>query len=302
MRTKNLLLIFLLLFSGLNLRVFSQAPGGTWVVPETIKGKVSPFKFTPDIVKQGETLYQRNCKACHGDPGQNNFAKLVPEPGDPAGAKFQKQKDGEIFFKITEGKTPMPSFKSILTEPDRWSVVAYVRSFNKSYVQPVPGQGGAVATKEVKLEMSYDSTKRRVTVLCSEVTKENQLKPLESAGIQLLLVRYFGNMTLSEPKLTDNSGRVRFAVPAGIPGDAAGMITLIAKVNDGSGLLGDAETTLKATAGVPIHPVALNAQRAMWNTRDKAPIWLTLVFSVSLVSVWGIIFYILFAIGRIRKA
>ncbi len=41
-----------------------------------------------------------------------------------------------MFYKITVGKSPMPSFKTILAEEDRWDVISYIRSFNKNYVQP----------------------------------------------------------------------------------------------------------------------------------------------------------------------
>ena len=195
----------------------------------------------------------------------------------------------------------MPSFKSILSGNDRWSVISYLRSFNKNYVQPVPGQGGAIATKEVKLRMSFDSQKRNITVVCNEMTKDNPSKPVEGAGIQLLVARYFGNMPVSDTRNTDKTGQVKFAVPANIPGDVNGIITLIAKINDETGELEALETNLKIAAGIPIHPVALNAQRAMWNTRDKSPVWLVLVFSLSLIIVWVVIFYIFVSLGKVRK-
>jgi len=38
-----------------------------------------------------------------------------------------RQSDGEIFWKVTEGKSPMPSFKRDLTPDQRWDVVNYLR-------------------------------------------------------------------------------------------------------------------------------------------------------------------------------
>jgi mono/diheme cytochrome c family protein len=37
--------------------------------------------------------------------------------------------DGEIYYQITEGRKPMPSFKKRLTEEQRWQLVLLVRSF-----------------------------------------------------------------------------------------------------------------------------------------------------------------------------
>jgi len=37
--------------------------------------------------------------------------------------------DGELFYKISEGKKPMPVFKTKLSEDDRWHLVLLIRSF-----------------------------------------------------------------------------------------------------------------------------------------------------------------------------
>jgi hypothetical protein len=37
--------------------------------------------------------------------------------------------DGEIFYQITQGRKPMPSFRKKLTEDQRWQLVILVRSF-----------------------------------------------------------------------------------------------------------------------------------------------------------------------------
>ncbi len=36
--------------------------------------------------------------------------------------------EGEIFWKISEGRRPMPSFKKQLTEEQRWQLVNYLRT------------------------------------------------------------------------------------------------------------------------------------------------------------------------------
>jgi mono/diheme cytochrome c family protein len=37
--------------------------------------------------------------------------------------------DGEIFWKMGEGKLPMPAFKKRLTDEQRWQLVNYLRTF-----------------------------------------------------------------------------------------------------------------------------------------------------------------------------
>jgi mono/diheme cytochrome c family protein len=38
------------------------------------------------------------------------------------------QSDGAIFWKMSEGNTPMPAFQETFTEEQRWQVVHYVRT------------------------------------------------------------------------------------------------------------------------------------------------------------------------------
>ncbi len=38
------------------------------------------------------------------------------------------QSDGELFYKISEGRRPMPEFKTKLTEQQRWQLVLLMRS------------------------------------------------------------------------------------------------------------------------------------------------------------------------------
>ena len=46
--------------------------------------------------------------------------------------------DGEIFYQITEGRRPMPSFKRRLTQDQRWQLVLLVRSFSQPSGQTNP--------------------------------------------------------------------------------------------------------------------------------------------------------------------
>ena len=59
-------------------------------------------------------------------------SELKTEPGDFSKAAFQSQSDGSIFYKISEGRDDMPSFKKKMSDAnDIWDVVNYVRSLKK---------------------------------------------------------------------------------------------------------------------------------------------------------------------------
>ena len=94
----------------------AQNPG--WIVPDDLKSNICPVKFSPEMVKQGEAIYLKNCQSCHGLPSKKNFAAIQPSPGDLSEPKVGTQKDGELFFRITTGKIPMPEQRPLWT-PER---------------------------------------------------------------------------------------------------------------------------------------------------------------------------------------
>lgn len=81
--------------------------------------------------KDGKVLYEKNCKSCHGISGKGDgpkSANLEISAGDFTSKEFKAQTDGTIFWKITEGRKPMPSFKEKLNDNDRWLITSYTRS------------------------------------------------------------------------------------------------------------------------------------------------------------------------------
>lgn len=293
--------LILLTFIAVHLAPFSTS-AQQWVVPDDQKGKVAPFLFTPDMQKQGENLYNKNCASCHGIPGKDNWVKqLTPPPGDLAQAKAQSNSDGEWFYKLTVGKAPMPEFRNILSEEERWWVIAYLRTFNKEYVQPNPASQGSMSGKLIKLQMTVDTVKRRISVVAMEMTKEKSLMPAKGVEILVFVKRFFGSMQIGDPKTTGDQGAAIFDFPGDIPGDKEGKVEVTCRVNDASGSISSSPVTATYGIGVPTDKPGLTETRAWWSTRDKAPVWIIITYLTTVIIVWGIIFYILFSILKIRK-
>jgi mono/diheme cytochrome c family protein len=104
-----------------------------WVVPAKYTTIKNPTTTSKENIANGKDLYAKHCKSCHGFAGLGDGSKaasLDAPCGDFTTAKFQKEPDGAIFFKITEGRAKMPSFKKNITDDnDRWMIVHYLRSF-----------------------------------------------------------------------------------------------------------------------------------------------------------------------------
>jgi hypothetical protein len=294
-RKAELLLIILMILMGIHLMA------QVWVVPEEYKMKASPFKFTTDSIKKGETVFIKNCQSCHGNPGKKNWAKITPEPGDPVSDKFQAQTDGEMFYRITTGKTPMPEFRNILSENDRWNVISFIRSFNAKYIQPNPELKAGSAGKQVTLTLQYRKEVEKIQVIAREIAPGKKDLPAKGVEVVLFVKRYFGNMRLGDPKMTNDKGVVLFDIPSNLRGDKEGFVDLTAMVNDPSGKTVEAQVKETVAAGKPTIAPSLIATRAWWTVREDAPIWVILTYTLSVIIVWGFIIRIVYSVLRIRK-
>ena len=285
-------------FMMLSLMISNLSAQSAWIVPDDQKGELATFKFTDEVVKKGAEVYVKNCQSCHGNPGKGNWVKLQPEPGDPAAGKFVTDSDGELFYKISAGRGAMPQFKLILGEEDRWNVIAYIRTFHKGYVQPDPELAKAAAKGgRAAIAMHYDTASGKV-IFDVKHTKDNITNPAANAGILVFVKRYFGNMQIGQTR-TNDKGIAAFEFPKDIPGDTAGMLAVVAKLDENSGY-GSAEKTDSLRAGRPSEWVPLNEERAMWNVRAKAPLWVMLSYSIVVMGVLLTIVYILFQIRKIH--
>ena len=298
MRFKKLLVIAAFL---------ALTPGGfvksqAWVVPDDQKAVVAPMKFTPAMQKHGEEIYLKNCQSCHGLPGKDNWVKQInPPPGDLAKDKAQKQTDGEIFYRITNGKAPMHEFRNIIAEEDRWHNISYIRSFNPKYVQPSPAAVASFSGRIVTLAMKYDDQQKKIVVDASEKLKDGA--DGRAAGIEVVLTakRYFGNLQIGEIRTTNSSGQATFEFPADLPGNKDGFVDLTAKVNDPKNLMKSTPAPGSFAIGVPSNRPGLTETRAMWSTRDLAPYWIVLLYTISVIVVWAFIFYIIVSIRKIKR-
>ena len=106
------------------------AQTGPWVAPESEKTKKNPLPADKKTIEQGEKVAKVNCVSCHGPLGKGNGPAAIalnPKPADWTSKRVQDEPDGEIFWKVTNGRGAMPSWRH-LPENDRWAVVRFIRT------------------------------------------------------------------------------------------------------------------------------------------------------------------------------
>lgn len=106
-----------------------------WPVPEKNSKMANPVKADASSISTGKELWAKHCQSCHGKSGKGDGTKaatLDTHPGDFTQASVQGETDGDWFYKISEGRKDMPSFKKKIPEADDiWSIVNYMRTFKK---------------------------------------------------------------------------------------------------------------------------------------------------------------------------
>ncbi len=105
-----------------------------WVAPASADKIVNPLKGDASAAASGKKIYTMLCVVCHGPKGKGDGmagAGLTPKPADLTSEAVQCQTDGAIFWKIENGRSPMPSYKTSLPEKKRWEIINYIRTLKK---------------------------------------------------------------------------------------------------------------------------------------------------------------------------
>ncbi|MCY4628803.1 MAG: cytochrome c [Acidobacteria bacterium] len=103
-----------------------------WEVPDEARALENPVPLTDEALAAGEEAYGARCASCHGDTGKGDGKAtrfIKPPPADISTTEARdRMTDGEMFYKITEGKKPMPGMARTLSDEQRWQVVHFLRT------------------------------------------------------------------------------------------------------------------------------------------------------------------------------
>ena len=112
---------------------FALAGSSDWRAPASAANRPNPVPVNANTIALGKKQYMANCLGCHGPDGKGNgpgAAALKQRPGN-LGARIKEtgEKDGELFWKISEGHGFMVRWKvTPLSETQRWELVNYIRT------------------------------------------------------------------------------------------------------------------------------------------------------------------------------
>lgn len=272
--------------------VFLAKAQEPWVAPASEDKKLSPFLFNEEMKAEGLRIYENSCASCHGIPGTNNFAKLSPSPGDPASANFQAQSDGSLYYKIRKGRGTMPAFEKVLGEEETWNVIAYIRDFNKNYVQKTDVNPN---DKPVNLtaHLSYDDNIYNLVVrVLADSAREEGIK------VSAFVKSNFGTYPLPKAS-TNKEGIAYIPVEVDLPTDAKGNLVFFVKISKGT-------SSLKVTDTLHVNPEpvikpAITEGEHLWSPAGQAPLWLKITFWGTVIGIWTAIVFVVTGLLKIKK-
>lgn len=125
----GLLLVFSLSF------LFTLAQSPPWVAPKDADNLKNPLTGNTSVLPDAKALYIANCGPCHGDKGRGDgpaASGLNPRPADHSSVAVQNESDGAIFWKLSEGRAPMPGYKKIFSDQQRWELINYIRTLART--------------------------------------------------------------------------------------------------------------------------------------------------------------------------
>lgn len=264
-----------------------------WTVPAEAEAATNPTEYSLDNVKAGKSLYVKNCKSCHGDPGKNNPLALVPQPVDIVTEKMQANSEGALYHKISEGRGTMPPFNT-LAEHDRWMLVNFIMNFNPDREQLLVDAPPVKA----KLLASVNEENKAVEIMAEYETEAGNYASLEETPVIVSSRKAFGNLEIGQV-ITGEGGRAEFLIPEDLTGDENGRVSIVVSLGEdyeAQEVFLDEAVVGKAKA-VP----QLIRKEVLWSTNNNVSTWLLLSYFLAAGGAWAGIIYVIVQIVKINK-
>ena len=100
-----------------------------WAAPPGATRTPNPIAADSASVKRGGEIYAKYCAVCHGAAGRGDgpAAKGLSPPPPDLKVMAPHHPDGDLAWKIAEGRGPMPAWKDVLTKNQIWDAVNYLK-------------------------------------------------------------------------------------------------------------------------------------------------------------------------------
>jgi len=160
------------------------------------------------------------------------------------------------------------------------------------------GSNKSISVKRADLDITFikiDSL-RSIEALVSE-EKEKEIVPVKDLRINFFVKGTFSLYPFGKGQ-TDEGGRINIDFPIEMPGDTAGILTIVARVEEDD-IYGTIETRGDINWGIPV-PLPEEIQRGLGDT--DAPLWMVYTLIILFSAVWFHYVYVVYLIVKIKRA
>ncbi|MBL7697442.1 MAG: c-type cytochrome [Chitinophagaceae bacterium] len=143
-----------------------------WRAPENARDLKNPFRDDTSAIAKGRELYKLHCWQCHGESGYGDGAAggaLGAQPANFHSNRVRRQADGELFWKLANGRGNMPPFKDVLKDEERWELITYIRKMSDREYRLSPPQA---LRPDISVEKVMETDSLAVRILQNPITKD----------------------------------------------------------------------------------------------------------------------------------
>ena len=126
--------LFVVLIASALVALSEEQSKQKWSAPAAEAQKKNPVAATEPSLAAGRKIYSKTCVMCHGKTGDADGPAVIElniHPAKLSDPKLATESDGSLFWKVTTGKKPMPTYGKRFSETDRWNLVNYIRTLPK---------------------------------------------------------------------------------------------------------------------------------------------------------------------------
>ena len=160
-----------------------------------------------------------------------------------------------------------------------------------------------VSKSKIEIDTTLNEGVRSVNVKVMAF-EDNNWVPAKDIEMKVGIDRLGGILSAGDEATytTDSTGSVTVDFKKdSIPGDAKGNIKLVAQIEDND-QYGNVLIEKTVPWGIAMTPDKnFFAQRTLWSTRFRTPLWLLFMAYSIMIIVWGTIIYLVFQIVKIKK-
>jgi hypothetical protein len=222
--------------------------------------------------------------------------------GIPVSFYIRSESPANLLGKATTDNNGLAVIPIPATAKDEWN-----KSPSQSFVaiadstQLYNSETVSIDLTKARIKLDTGADKKIIALLVEQ--KGSDWIPVKGVDMRIGVKRLGADINVNETPTytTDSTGAVEADFKLlNLPGDSAGNLVLIARVEDND-LLGNVSVERTVPWGTPSHYVSNYNTRSLFARAGRPPLWLLWMASGITLSVWIVIFYLFLQIWKLKK-